>query len=112
MNSNYINYLKYAAFASRLGNFQNLFARDAANLYKAFDLEFEPRWFTLIKLLLDKGPMGVTEIANLLNQTHPAVNQVGNALESKNIIQSNKDKNDSRKRILVWTDTAGKWQKR
>ena len=97
---NYIQELGARALGSRLKNFTELMIRDVAMIYKHEHIDFEPRWFTLFLLLSEKGEMSVMDIANQLNQSHPAVNQVANALEEKGLIRSNKKKHDGRKRYL------------
>ena len=97
---NYIQELGARALGSRLKNFTELMIRDVAMIYKNEHIDFEPRWFTLFLLLSEKGEMSVMDIANQLNQSHPAVNQVANALEEKGLIRSIKKKHDGRKRYL------------
>lgn len=96
----YIHELGTKALASRLKNFTELMIRDVSRIYKEQDLDFEPRWFTFFLLLSEKGELSVMDIANQLNQSHPAINQVANALEEKGLITSNKKKHDGRKRYL------------
>lgn len=97
---NFIQELGTMALASRLKNFTELLVRDVSRIYKEQDVDFEPRWFTFFVLLFEKGEMTVMEIATQLSQSHPAVNQVANALEAKGLITSNKKKHDGRKRYL------------
>lgn len=97
---NYIEELGSRALGSRLKNFTESMVRDVALIYKHENIDFEPRWFTLFLLLSEKGEMSVMDIANHLNQSHPAVNQVANVLEKKGLIISNKKKQDARKRFL------------
>ncbi len=104
---NYIQELGTRALASRLKNFTELLIRDVSRIYKEQNIDFEPRWFTFFMLLAEKGELSVMDIANQLNQSHPAVNQVANALEERGLITSNKKKHDGRKRYLKLS-TKGK----
>lgn len=97
---NYIQELGSIAIASRLKNLSDLLMGDMISVYKTIDIDFEPRWFTFMHLIYFKGPQSITQIASALNQTHPASNQVANALEKKGLIKSKKDKLDHRKRII------------
>ena len=97
---NYIQELGTRALGSRLKNFTELLIRDVVQIYKEQDIDFEPRWYTFFLLLSEKGEMSVMDISNQLNQSHPAVNQVANALEKKGLIISNKKEQDGRKRYL------------
>ena len=97
---NYIEELGSRALGSRLKNFTDSLVRDVAIIYKHENIDFEPRWFTIFLILSEKGEMSVMDIANQLNQSHPAVNQVANILEKKRLVISKKKKQDGRKRFL------------
>ena len=88
------------ALASRLKRLSDRLMRDGFRIYREQGLEFEPRWFTVFYLLSRKSPMAVTEIANELRITHPAVNQVAGIMEKAGLIVSRRDKTDERKRLL------------
>ena len=99
----YLHELGPVAIASRLKSITDLLVRDMARVYRAQDVDFEPRWFTFIHLIHARGPLPITSIARELGQTHPASNQVANALERKGYTRSRKDRNDNRKRIIALT---------
>ncbi len=101
---NYIRQLGAVAIASRLRALNDVLVRDAVRIYEEQEVDFEPRWFPLVMLLKEKGPLSVMEIAEQLNMTHPAVNQTCNILEKKGHIRSLKDKKDKRKRIIHLND--------
>ena len=96
----YIKQLGAVAIASRLRGIYDILIRDAVRIYNEENVDFEPRWFTLVMLLKDRGKLSVMEIAKTLNMTHPAVNQISNALEKKGLISSYADQEDKRRRIL------------
>lgn len=100
MEKNYIQKLGRIAFASRLKQLTELLLRDMVKVYKEQNIAFEPRWFTFVHLLKTEGQLSLTEIARHLNQTHVAANQVANALEKNKLIETHRDKNDNRKRML------------
>ncbi len=97
---NYLQELGHLAIASRLKNYTDILIRDVVQIYRNQNIDFEPRWFTTFYLLATKGEMSVMEISGHLNQTHPAINQVANALENKGLIISTKKDHDGRKRYL------------
>jgi DNA-binding MarR family transcriptional regulator len=100
---NIIEELGSLALATRLKNLSDRLAKDVARVYKESDFEFEPRWFTMIYALKEGEELGVTELAMMLQQTHPAVNQVANVLVEKGLISERKDSEDQRKRLLQLT---------
>jgi len=97
---NFVQELGSKAFGSRLKNFTDLLIRDVTQIYREQNIAFEPRWFTMIQLLEKEGELSVTEIAQKLNQTHPAVIQVAAILEKNELVISTKNEQDARKRHL------------
>jgi len=109
---NFIKQLDTFALGSRLKNFTEILFKDVKKIYKDQGVNFEPRWFTTIYLLSEKGKLSVTEIANEICQTHPSVNQIVNSIEKQGLIDSLKDKSDSRKRILSLNNKGRRLVKR
>ncbi len=95
-----IRQLGSLALASRLKRLSDRLMRDGFRIYMEQGLDFEPRWFTVFYLLSQKSPLAVTKIARELRISHPAVNQVANAMEKAGLLVSQKDKADERKRLL------------
>ena len=100
MERNIIEELGSLALATRLKSLSERLARDVAQVYKELSFDFEPRWFAIIYALKNKEALAVTELAAMLNQTHPAVNQVANVLVEKGLVTEMRDKADQRKRLL------------
>lgn len=88
------------ALATRLKNLSERLARDVAQIYKESAFDFEPRWFAVFYALKKGDEMAVTELSVMLQQTHPAVNQVANVLVKKGLVNERKDEQDQRKRLL------------
>ena len=80
MERNIINELGSLALATRLKNLSERLARDVAQIYKESAFDFEPRWFAVFYALKDGQELAVTELSTMLQQTHPAINQVANIL--------------------------------
>ena len=88
------------ALASRLKRLSETMMRGVTRLYEDQQVEFHPRWFPVVYLLNQEGPMPVTAIAEALGMTHPAINQTAGQLSRYGLINSRKDRKDERKRIL------------
>ncbi|MDZ7934125.1 MAG: MarR family transcriptional regulator [Emticicia sp.] len=86
--------------ASRLKRMSDYIMRAGAEFYRSKGIEFEPKWFPLYYLLSQEKELGIMEIAQKLNISHPAVIQLGKELEKKGWITSTKSKEDARKRLL------------
>ena len=100
MERNIIEELGSLSLATRLKNLSERLAKDVGRIYKEQSFDFEPRWFAVVHALKDNNELGVTEMAAMLQQTHPAVNQVANVLVENGLIEESKDKSDQRKRLL------------
>jgi len=98
--TNYIQQIGAVAIASRLRGLTDILIRDAVRIYQEQGVDFEPRWFTTVQLLKDKGELSIIEIAKNLNMTHPSVNQICNILEKKGLINSYVSETDRRKRLI------------
>ncbi len=101
MVPNYIERLGNIVIATRLKTLTDKLMHDGIQIYRDLESDFEPRWFALLNLLNDRGPMGITDISSELNQTHPAINQLSTILEDRELIKSRKDAKDWRKRELI-----------
>lgn len=87
--------------ASRLKRMSDYIMRAGADFYRSNGIEFEPKWFPLYYLLSkEEEELGIMEIAQKLNISHPAVIQLAKELEKKGWISSTKSKTDARKRLL------------
>lgn len=89
--------------SSRLKRLSEKFFQDVQEIYEMCDIDFEPKWFPLFHLLKVKGKLSITEIANQLGITHPAVNMTVNELEKKGLVSSAADKMDKRRRLISLT---------
>ncbi|HAY34570.1 MAG TPA: helix-turn-helix domain-containing GNAT family N-acetyltransferase [Ignavibacteria bacterium] len=100
---NTIKQLGNIAIGTRLRMLTDKFISDADKIYKTLDVDFEPRLFTVFYLINQKKSITITELAEQLGYTQPAVTQIANTLISKKLISAVKEKKDSRKKILTIT---------
>jgi ribosomal protein S18 acetylase RimI-like enzyme/DNA-binding HxlR family transcriptional regulator len=102
--TDYLQDLGYLALSSRLKRLSEKLAVSVAEVYQAEGIKFEPRWFPVFRLLADRGLTSVTEIAQAIGITHPAVNQIAAELEKAGLIKAVADSTDRRKRMLKLTN--------
>ena len=95
-----IKQLGELALGSRLKRLSDRFMQETARIYQSQRLGFEPSWFTVTSFLSKNGPASIQDISAALNVSHPAVIQVANQMTAKNLIETSKDPDDKRKRIL------------
>lgn len=88
------------AFASRLKRLSDLGMQSTLDIYKFYNIDFEPRFFPLFYYLSQKSEANIMELAENLNISHPAIIQIAKDLEKKGLIISKKSADDARKRNL------------
>ncbi|MBD3170480.1 MAG: GNAT family N-acetyltransferase [candidate division Zixibacteria bacterium] len=92
------------ALATRLKRLGEKLQKDASRIYGLFSVEFEGKWFALLYALNEHSPMGVTELADYLQLTHPAINQVSVEMEKAGLLKSTANPRDRRQRLLQLSD--------
>lgn len=102
-----VNELAELGLATRLKRLSERLSTDVSKVYKESEVDFEARWFLILTLLEQKKIMAITEIADSLQLSHPAVIQLVQELTKKNLIKAAPDKQDARKRMVSLT-AAGK----
>ncbi len=89
------------AWGSRLRRLSDTISGQATAVYRRYGLDFDPKCFPLFRLLSEQGPLPVTEVAEKLGVSHPAVIQVARELERRGLVVSEKSSQDARKRLLA-----------
>ncbi|MGK6341166.1 MarR family winged helix-turn-helix transcriptional regulator [Chryseobacterium sp. DT-3] len=89
------------AISTRLQRLSEQLRKDGAMIYKSFGIDFEPKWFPVIFTLHHKKMLSVVEIANEIGYTHPSTISLLKELEKQKLIQSKKDKEDERRRLII-----------
>jgi DNA-binding MarR family transcriptional regulator len=91
------------AFGTRLRRLSERLDRQVEALYRAHDVGFETRWFPVVALLNEHGPLSVGELAALIGITHAAVSQVRRDLIRHRLVRAKADPADRRRQILTLT---------
>ncbi|KFE99100.1 MarR family winged helix-turn-helix transcriptional regulator [Chryseobacterium luteum] len=89
------------AISTRLQRLSEQLRKDGVLIYKSFDIDFEPKWFPVIFTLHHKKVLSVVEIASEIGYTHPSTISLLKELEKQKLIQSKKDKQDERRRLIA-----------
>lgn len=92
------------AIASRMQRLSEQLRKDGAEIYRSFDIQFEPKWFPVMYALHQKTQLGVVEIATEIGYTHPSTISLLKELEKQKLVRSVKDKADERKRLIRLTE--------
>lgn len=91
------------AISTRLQRLAEQLRKDGVLIYKASNIDFEPKWFPVIYTLHFKPLLSVVEIAAEIGYTHPSTISLLKELEKEKLIRSKKDKADERKRLITLT---------
>ena len=102
MNS--INQAGILAISTRLQRLSDQIRKDGLLIYKANNIDFEPKWFPVIYSLHVKTVLSVVEIAAEIGYSHPSTISLLKELEKQKLIRSGRDKTDERKRLIRLTD--------
>ena len=95
------------ALGSRLRQLGDVLMSDAEKIYALYEVEIDPRWFPVFYMLTVKKSAGITELADDIGQTHPAVSQVVKSMKDRDIVSMEKSPNDARVNKVMLT-TKGK----
>lgn len=104
--NDFVQELGYLGFTMRLKRLSDAMMHEGRRLYSELDVDIEPNWYIVFKLLKKRGPMSVTEIADSIMMAHPSVITITNKMVDAGYLVSEKDKDDSRKRVLDLSDRA------
>lgn len=96
------------AISTRLQRLSEQLRKDGFQIYKANDIDFEPKWFPVIYTLHFKPVLSVVELAAEIGYTHPSTISLLKELEKEKLIRSDKDKQDERKRLISLTKKGEK----
>ena len=101
MKTNVIRKAGRLALATRIKLLAEKMLQDGSEIYKSQNIDFEPRFFAVFYLLKDNPSLSVTEIANHIGISQPAVTQILNSMIKKNLVKVIKDKADTRKKLIT-----------
>ena len=105
-NNDFVRELGYLGFTMRLKRISDAMIQDGRRLYKGLDIDIEPNWFVIFKLLKKYNQLSVTEIANKIKMAHPSVISITNKMLDANYLTSKVSDSDSRFRVLELSDKA------
>jgi DNA-binding MarR family transcriptional regulator/predicted GNAT family N-acyltransferase len=103
----FYNQVGKMALGSRLRRLSELITDDAANVYRLYNIDMQPKWFPVFYVLSNSKEKTITEIANDIGHSHPSVIKIIGEMIKKGYVIAKNDKNDGRKNI-VYLSKSGK----
>ena len=108
----YVRHLGALVLDHRFRRLTEHFLRVGEECYQALGLSFRARWASTYLLLEESGPLGITEIADALKLTHPAVIAITDEMRDAGILSSARDREDARRRAVALTTKGRSLSKR
>jgi DNA-binding MarR family transcriptional regulator/GNAT superfamily N-acetyltransferase len=106
MPMNIFNELGGLAISTRLQQLSDQFRKDGALIYKANNIDFEPKWFPVIYALHVKPALSILELSEEIGYAHPSTITLLKELEKEGLVESFKDSKDERKRMVRLSEKA------
>ena len=100
MDNDFIKAQGYRALDNRLKRISDRMAHDTRKFFKHIDLDVEPSWHLVFKLLLEYDRLTMVEIADQLGYTHPSMVSMLKKMANKGYIVSEQDESDKRKQNI------------
>jgi DNA-binding MarR family transcriptional regulator/predicted GNAT family N-acyltransferase len=91
------------AIGSRLRMLTEVISEDAAQIYKLYNIDFQPKWFPVFYALADGEALTITAIAKQIGHSHPSVSKIIGEMAKKGFIAERKDKADGRRNMVSLT---------
>ncbi len=95
------------ALGSRLRRLSDRLTEDAAKIYPLYDVALEPKWFPVFYVLSQQESAAVTEIAQIIGQSHASVSQIVRGMNNRGLVTTEKHSQDARVSLVKLSD-AGK----
>ena len=108
MERDFIKELGYRALDNRLKRISDRMMHDTRKFFKAIDLDVEPSWHLVFKLLKENESLNMVEMAEQLGYTHPSMVIVLKKMTLKGYLVSERDAQDKRKQNVRLTEKSRK----
>ena len=106
MERDFIKELGYRALDNRLKRISDRMSHDTRKFFKQIDMDVEPSWHLIFKLLRENDGLTMVEIAEQLGYTHPSTVVLLKKMTAKGYIISEKDPDDKRKQNIKLTQKS------
>ncbi|WP_299121310.1 MarR family transcriptional regulator [uncultured Tenacibaculum sp.] len=100
MEKDFLTTLDYSGIIARVKRFSDSIIYDVRKIYDNSEFDIEPNWHLYFLLLEKEHRLTVTEIADKLKFSHPAVIKVIKKMEEKGYVLISTDKKDSRRKLI------------
>lgn len=88
------------AIGSRLRMLTDKVTEDAAEIYKLYHIDMQPKWFPVFYALTREREKTITELAKAIGHSHPSVSKMISEMLKKGYVKESKDKTDGRRNVI------------
>ncbi|PWL38460.1 hypothetical protein DKG77_09350 [Flagellimonas aquimarina] len=100
MNKDFLPELRHLGFTARIKRLNEKIVSSTIDHYTGLNLKIEPNWHVIFLLLKQRGRLTVTEIANALGFSHPAMIKITRKMKGQGYLETFKDEKDGRKTLI------------
>lgn len=94
------------SLGSRLKRLSDRLVQDVVDIYQAQGVELNPSFFPLFNLLHQQGAQSVTQAAELLGVSHPAISKIARKMIAEGWVVKTTDPGDERRQLLALTQQS------
>jgi DNA-binding MarR family transcriptional regulator len=102
----FLKNIELAGLTSRIKRLSDEILYSTKEFYKEVGADIEPNWHLVFLLLKQRESLSVTQIAEKLKLSHPAIIKIIKNMKAVGYVESKTDTLDSRKQNLKLSDTA------
>ena len=106
MENDFMKELGYRALDNRLKRISDRMSHDTRKFFKQIDIDVEPSWHLVFKLLREYKTLTMVDIAQQLGYSHPSTVVMLKKMTAKGYIASEKDSIDKRKLNIKLTQKS------
>lgn len=96
----FFNQVGKMAIGSRLRMLTEKITEDAAQIYKMYNVDLQPKWFPVFYVLSNGEQKTITAIAKEIGHSHPSVSRIIREMSKKGFVTETKDKSDGRRNVV------------
>jgi DNA-binding MarR family transcriptional regulator len=108
-NRDFVESLGALTLDHRFKRMMHRLLAEADDIYRALDLPIKARWCSTLLLLEEEQSLTVTEVAERLRLSHPAVVQILDDMASTGLVRKVQDRRDGRRRRLSLSAKGRRW---
>lgn len=108
MKEDFLKELEFVGFTARIKRISDSLMYDARKVYEDLGIGIEPNWHLIFLLLKKENQLTVTQIAQKLQFSHPAIIKITKKMKEKGYLISITDSKDSRKQLLQLSEKGVK----